>query len=238
MSNEKPDEDLSALAKGGRQNFFGFLLRLVARLPFLFIAGRLYGPDALGRFASGAIGHEDFAFLIDWKHRVGFDYNLSRTTYQVIRENGGSLHGINLDPGFRHLIATADMREMTPAQQTFFYSLDLNATPHQRLIAPLFTPCHGKKEGEDDALCRARLYRVQVAWDSYMGQESAALARSLLDTPKEKLVVIAGAYHLAFGLGANLRFARHSSLPFLTLMSRERTEGEAPLGFGDLIFWY
>ena len=35
----KPDEDLSALAKGGRQNFFGFILRLVARLPFLFIAG-------------------------------------------------------------------------------------------------------------------------------------------------------------------------------------------------------
>ncbi len=30
---------------------FGFVLRLAARLPFLFIAGRMYGPDALGRFA-------------------------------------------------------------------------------------------------------------------------------------------------------------------------------------------
>ena len=55
MTAEKPDEDLSALAKGGRQNFFGFILRLVARLPFLFIAGRLYGPDALGRFASALV---------------------------------------------------------------------------------------------------------------------------------------------------------------------------------------
>ena len=32
-------EDIAALAKGGRTNFFGFLMRLVARLPFLFIAG-------------------------------------------------------------------------------------------------------------------------------------------------------------------------------------------------------
>ena len=43
--------DIAALAKGGRTNFFGFLLRLAARLPFRVIAGRLYGADALGRFA-------------------------------------------------------------------------------------------------------------------------------------------------------------------------------------------
>lgn len=41
----------AALAKGGRANFLGFLLRLAARLPFLFIAGRLYGAAPLGQFA-------------------------------------------------------------------------------------------------------------------------------------------------------------------------------------------
>lgn len=43
--------DMAALARGGRINFFGFVLRLAARLPFLFIAGRIYGAEALGRFA-------------------------------------------------------------------------------------------------------------------------------------------------------------------------------------------
>lgn len=43
--------DTAALARGGRTNFFGFVLRLLARLPFLFIAGQLYGAEALGRFA-------------------------------------------------------------------------------------------------------------------------------------------------------------------------------------------
>jgi O-antigen/teichoic acid export membrane protein len=47
--------DLSTLARGGRTNFLGFLLRLAARLPFLFIAGRWYGADALGRFAYATI---------------------------------------------------------------------------------------------------------------------------------------------------------------------------------------
>ena len=52
MTEVRTDEDdIQALAKGGRTNVFGFLLRLAARIPFLFIAGRLYGPEALGRFA-------------------------------------------------------------------------------------------------------------------------------------------------------------------------------------------
>jgi O-antigen/teichoic acid export membrane protein len=55
--------DLSALARGGRTNFFGFLLRLAARLPFLFIAGRWYGADALGRFAYATIIVEFAALL-------------------------------------------------------------------------------------------------------------------------------------------------------------------------------
>ena len=45
------DADTAALAKGGRTNFFGFILRLIARLPFLYFAGRWYGAEALGRFA-------------------------------------------------------------------------------------------------------------------------------------------------------------------------------------------
>ena len=55
--------DIAALAKGGRTNFFGFLLRLLARIPFLFIASRLYGAAAMGRFASALVMVE-FAGMI------------------------------------------------------------------------------------------------------------------------------------------------------------------------------
>lgn len=48
-------DELNALAKGGRTNIIGFLMRLVARLPFLFIAGRIYGPDQVGRFALAVV---------------------------------------------------------------------------------------------------------------------------------------------------------------------------------------
>jgi O-antigen/teichoic acid export membrane protein len=58
-------DETAALAQGGRTSFFGFLLRLLARLPFLFIAGRLpaYGAEALGRFAYATLVVELMAQL-------------------------------------------------------------------------------------------------------------------------------------------------------------------------------
>lgn len=50
--DEDQDRDgAAALARGGRTNFLGFVLRLGARLPFLVLAARLYGAGDLGRFA-------------------------------------------------------------------------------------------------------------------------------------------------------------------------------------------
>ena len=69
--------DIQALAKGGRTNFFGFLLRLAARLPFLFIAGRLYGADALGRFASALVLVELAALVCSMGEKRGLAQRLT-----------------------------------------------------------------------------------------------------------------------------------------------------------------
>ena len=81
MSTAPPSggEDIAALAKGGRTNFFGFLIRLAARLPFLFIAGRLYGPEALGAFAYAVIVMEFAAQLATLGLKRGLAQQLSRT---------------------------------------------------------------------------------------------------------------------------------------------------------------
>jgi O-antigen/teichoic acid export membrane protein len=70
-------DDIQALAKGGRTNVFGFLLRLAARIPFLFIAGRLYGPEALGRFAYAILIVEFVAQLASLGLRRGLAELLS-----------------------------------------------------------------------------------------------------------------------------------------------------------------
>ena len=69
--------DLQALAKGGRTNLVGFLLRLAARMPFLFMGGRLYGAAALGRFASALVVVELMAMVCTVGEKRGLAQRLS-----------------------------------------------------------------------------------------------------------------------------------------------------------------
>ena len=74
-----PSDDIAALAKGGRTNVFGFFLRLLARLPFLFIAGRLYGPEIVGRFALAVVVVELAALLATLGLRGGLAQAVANT---------------------------------------------------------------------------------------------------------------------------------------------------------------
>jgi O-antigen/teichoic acid export membrane protein len=74
---ETPQEDIAALAKGGRTNFFGFLIRLAGMMPFLFIAGRLYGAAALGRYASALVVVELTAMVCSMGEKRGLAQRLT-----------------------------------------------------------------------------------------------------------------------------------------------------------------
>ncbi|PZN97116.1 MAG: polysaccharide biosynthesis protein [Alphaproteobacteria bacterium] len=62
-ADAKAAAETAELARGGRTSFLGYVLRLAARFPFLFIAGRLYGATALGRFAYATMVVELVAML-------------------------------------------------------------------------------------------------------------------------------------------------------------------------------
>src|SRR6185503_2998026 len=75
-----PDADMATLARGGRLNIFGFALRLAARLPFLFIAGRIYGAASLGRFAYAVLVVEFAAQIASLGLRRGLAQLLANAT--------------------------------------------------------------------------------------------------------------------------------------------------------------
>jgi O-antigen/teichoic acid export membrane protein len=79
MSDEAAKSDIAALAKGGRTNIAGFIIRLFARIPFLIIASRLYGAEAMGRFASALVMVEFAALLCTLGQKRGLAKRLTES---------------------------------------------------------------------------------------------------------------------------------------------------------------
>jgi O-antigen/teichoic acid export membrane protein len=103
-----PDETGATLARGGRTNFFGFLLRLAARLPFLFIAGRLYGAESLGRFAYATMVVEFAAALALVGLKRGLAGEMAREDLGAPVARAGARDGhVLMDAAFTTLLLAA-----------------------------------------------------------------------------------------------------------------------------------
>lgn len=194
--------------------------------------------DALLKEYAAGTFDGNFSREIGWEKRVGYPFDSYAPVYRAVQEAGGSFYGINLSRSFRRAVSDANVSAMTPEQRAFYDALDLNLSAHRQLLSPLFAHCHSPKPGESDSRCSERMYRVQVAWDSYMGEQTARLAGDLLRQPDDLLIVFAGAMHLSHGLGINARFARLSREPFVTILPRAEGRAEAEVGVADFLLFY
>ena len=68
---------MATLAKGGRTNTLGFVLRLLGGIPFLFVGFRLYGVDEMGRFAAAFVVIELFALVCALGEKRGLAQRLT-----------------------------------------------------------------------------------------------------------------------------------------------------------------
>ena len=68
---------MATLAKGGRTNTLGFILRLLGGLPFLFIGFRFYGVEQMGKFAAAFVVVEIFALICALGEKRGLAQRLS-----------------------------------------------------------------------------------------------------------------------------------------------------------------
>jgi len=70
-------DDMATLAKGGRTNTLGFIIRALGGIPFLFIGYRLYGVDEMGRFAAAFVIIEMFALICALGEKRGLAQRLT-----------------------------------------------------------------------------------------------------------------------------------------------------------------
>ncbi|MEL6878532.1 MAG: oligosaccharide flippase family protein, partial [Pseudomonadota bacterium] len=105
--NEGGDADMATLAKGGRTNTMGFVLRLIGGIPFLFIGYRLYGVEAMGRFASAFVIIEILALICALGEKRGLAQRLAEGIDDEGPEHKGTAVKLVFDGMLASLIMSA-----------------------------------------------------------------------------------------------------------------------------------
>ena len=222
--------------------FFNNILKeLIDKGYKIHLANEWFYPthnSMLKEYTDAKFDSEELKKKREWDKFTKFDWNLSKMLYETVKNSNGELYGINIPREFRKSISKKDTDKMSKEELEFFNSLDLDVKAHQKLVSPYLAHC---EKAPNSKACIQRMYRVQVSWDSYMAEQTYKLLKEVLKTPKDKLIVFAGAFHIDYDLGIPLRFARLSNIPYATVTNYEIYKDEdikLHNNLGDIVYIY
>ncbi len=181
---------IQELHKRGRQVLVGLEMYPVPEQPWL------------DRWNSDTSMTEE-AFLTDshWYRNWGYHWNYYREIFLFARANRIPMFGVNLPRAAVQTIRMQGFDALPPDQRALLPErVDLDNAEHRRLFKAFF--------GSEDALhgnmpepMFQAMFRAQCAWDAAMGW-NAVQALKKHDNEKAIMVVLIGAGHVAYGLGA------------------------------------
>ncbi|HSD27321.1 MAG TPA: ChaN family lipoprotein [Vicinamibacteria bacterium] len=148
-----------------------------------------------------ALTEEAFLAESHWYKNWGYHWNYYRDIFLFARANGIPMFGVNLPRTAVQTIRMKGFDALPPDQRALLPErVDLDSAEHRRLFKAFF--------GSEDALhgnmpepMFQAMFRAQCAWDAAMGW-NALQALKRHGGEKAIMVVLIGAGHVAYGLGA------------------------------------
>lgn len=218
------------------QFFDTFLQSLIKKGYKIHLANEWFSPEhnaLLSSYTDGKITSDELRKQRGWKSR----WDLIAKLYATVKKSSGKLYGVNISKEYRKKISKKIFAKMSKKEKAFYKHLDLDVTAHKNLVMPFFGHCKYMPKGKGEP-CEERMYRVQVAWDTYMAEESAKIAKKVIKTNKDKLIVFAGAMHMQYGMGIPLRFSRVNNLPFYIISNHMNNDKDIYQYKANTVFIY
>jgi len=183
------NDDMATLAKGGRTNALGFVIRLIARLPFLFIGYRLYGVEEMGRFASAFVIIEIVALICALGEKRGLAQRLTQAARDGPEDDGAQVEQVKtnivFDGMLASLIVTIPIAVLLLAFPAIMFPNGMNSPLDIWMIVAL--PGYALTE----ILLAAQAYRYDIA--------TTVRARAIVEP--WAISIAAGAFLLLPGIG-------------------------------------
>ena len=182
-------------------------LRAAGRKPIIGLEMFPWGPQpALDRWSRGELDEARFLDESRWYDVWLHHYGHYRDIFRYARDQRLKLVGLNAPRDVVRTVRSKGFEALPPETRGRFPpNIDLSNTEHRTLVRAYFDdddPLHAKMS--DEAL--EGIYRAQVTWDAAMGWQAGQTLTDPADL-REIVVVLIGAGHVAYDLGAARQLA-------------------------------
>jgi uncharacterized iron-regulated protein len=160
----------------------------------------------LDNWNAGRYTEDEFVDQGRWYDNWGYHWNYYREIILYARANGIDLYAVNSPRPVVKSVRTKGFQNLTPEEAAHLPpNLAADEVEHQEMYRAFFDKNDVLHMNNDEL---AGLYRAQTLWDATMGW-NALQALQQHGGPKAIMVVLIGAGHVAFGLGAERQIQSH-----------------------------
>lgn len=178
-----------------------------------------WGPSkALDRWVAGELDEQRFLDESRWYEVWSHQWGHYRQIFHFAREQQLAMYGLNAPrEAVREVRRTRGFEQLDSAVRTGFAPrIDSASTEHRQLVQAYFAAEDTLHRLADPAQ-QEGIYLAQLAWDAAMGWQAARLAERFAG-PQDILVVLIGAGHVAYDLGAARQLAGNSTVKTSSLI--------------------
>jgi len=173
----------------------------------------------LDEYIGGSIDEREFLKKSEYFKRWSFDYNLYKPILDFARAEKVPVVALNLSREITDKVSkkgmdslTEDERKDVPAQ------MDFSDTEYRDRLRQVFDQHGAASERSFDFFLQA-----QILWDEGMAR---SIDEYLRKNPDQRMVVMAGVGHLAYGSGVPKRTFRRNGFSYATILSDVAIEGD------------
>jgi uncharacterized iron-regulated protein len=154
----------------------------------------------LDDYIAGKITEKEMLHLTDYFNRWSYDYRLYRPIINYAREQGIPIIALNASRELMAALSQSDMENLPEEfQDQLPDSYDWSDKDYEQRLRDMYE-LHPEFQGEFEGFLRG-----QLTWDESMAERAA---QYLQDNPEQRMLILAGSGHIAFGSGIPNRLKR------------------------------
>jgi len=151
--------------------------------------------------AEPGMTEEAFVAGSRWYRSWGYHWNYYRAIFSFAHANGIRMFGVNAPRAVVQTVRMKGFEALTPEQRAYLPErIDLDSDEHKQLFRAFFSSADALHGSLSDEMFAA-MFRAQCTWDAAMAW-NAVRALKAHGGEKAVMVVLIGAGHVAYGLGA------------------------------------